>query len=522
MDYDVVQVGYGPVGQTAAALLGQAGHRVGVFERHRSLYGLPRAGHVDHEVMRIFQSLGAADEIAERAWPMTGYDLFDADRRLLQAIDWNHDGISGWHSDFLFYQPDLETALDRRVRSHESVDVELGAQVSGIREFADHVEVTVEPRDGSGSRTITTRFVIGADGASSTVRELVGIDREDFGFSADWLVLDVRPHDREMRIDMPPAGQICDPARPISLFRWLGREHCRWEFMLLPGERPDELNTPETVWRLLSPWGLTPDNTDLIRHAVYTFRSLLAERFHTNRVVLVGDAAHLMPPFMGQGMCSGIRDAKTLAWRLDLLLNGLTDAALLESYTAERRPHAEALIRASMALGYVVCTLDPDVAEQRDAMFRSGQAPPPEPFPGLTSGVLHTAVDGALMGPAGSLSPQGRVRVDGREGRFDDVVGRGWVIISRDAVALDEPAHALLCALDGQIAVLGTEPGQVVDLDGVYTDWLDEIGADAVVIRPDFHVFGSASDGSDVPPLLAELGRQLQLVGLPSHPGTLA
>src|SRR5262249_51540279 len=151
-------------------------------------------------------------------------------------------------------------------------------------------------------------------------------------------VMDVRPHDPAMEIDMPAAGQICDPARPISLFRWLGLEHCRWEFMLLPGETHEQMENEEACWRLLARWGLARGNADLIRHAVYTFRSLLADTFQRGRTFLVGDAAHLMPPFQGQGMCSGIRDAKTLSWKLDLVLRGAADPALPETYTPERKP----------------------------------------------------------------------------------------------------------------------------------------------------------------------------------------
>jgi 2-polyprenyl-6-methoxyphenol hydroxylase-like FAD-dependent oxidoreductase len=247
-DYDIAIVGYGPVGQVAAALLGASGHRVAVVERHPGLYGLPRAGHVDHEIMRIFQSIGSADEMAERAWPMTAYDVYDAGGRILQELDWNHDGISGWHSDFLIYQVYLEESLDAAVRRANTVDVRFGKEAIEIVQDADGVTLTVRDRGGSETEEIRARFLIGADGANSFVRSAAGIEMTDFGFEADWLVMDVRPHQRDAAIvdrkwgtEMPGAGQICDPVRPISLFRWLGLEHCRWEFMLLDGESPADM-----------------------------------------------------------------------------------------------------------------------------------------------------------------------------------------------------------------------------------------------------------------------------------------
>lgn len=522
--YDVVQVGYGPVGQTLAALLGRAGYRVAVFEQHAGLYGLPRAGHVDHEIMRIFQSLGVAEEIEERAWAMTGYDLLDADRQLLQHIPWNREGPSGWHSDYLFYQPNLEDALDGAARAQPTVEINNGWKAVGLTQHTDHVELTVQKarfEEASGwimedeGRTVRARYVVGCDGANSIVRTSSGIGWEDLGFEAEWLVVDVRPNDPLMEIDMPAAAQICDPARPISLFRWLGLEHCRWEFLLMPGETPEQMWKAETCWRMLEPWGISPDNASLTRQAVYQFRSLLAEDFRRGRVLLAGDAAHLMPPFQGQGMCSGIRDAKTLAWKLDLVLRGLVSDALLDSYTLERRPHAEAVIRMSMALGEVVCTTDPEATAARDEAFRTGQAPPPPPMPGLADGVLHRGSDEAPLPPAGQLSKQGRVQVDGKARRFDDVVGQGWVLL----VMGDDPSSVLTDGHKSLVEDLGMhvvrlatpgspDAGSVVDLTGDIAAWLGALKAAAAIVRPDFYLFGAVASMDELPELVEDLGRQ--------------
>jgi 2-polyprenyl-6-methoxyphenol hydroxylase-like FAD-dependent oxidoreductase len=521
--YDVVQVGYGPVGQTMAALLGAAGHRVAVLERHPGLYGLPRAGHVDDEVMRILQAVGVADEIVERAWPMTTYQVLDAQVAPLQVMDWNFRGLSGWHAHYLLYQPYLEDALDRAARRFPTVAVRQGATVTGVEQNDSGVIVAYRQRDGEGPQTVQGRYLIGADGANSAVRELSGIRREDLGFEADWLVIDVRPHDPGMRIvdrmsgaELLTAVQICDPSRPMYACRWLGREHCRWEVMLLPGDSREEMQSEAACWRFLARWGLSPANARVIRRTVYTFRSLIAETFRQGRALLLGDAAHLMPPFLGQGMCSGIRDAINLAWKLDLVLHGAADPGLLDAYTLERRPHAEAIVRSSIALGEIVCTTDPTVAATRDEALRNGTAPPPEPLPGIEAGTLQRPSD---PHPAvGQLSLQGRVRADGCVGRFDDVMGRGWTLLLAPAAKrweldprLGENAERIGLRIVRVVPSDADRADTVVDVDGRYAAWLSDLGAQAVLIRPDFYIFGVARDRGDIPGLLVDLYGQLRL-----------
>jgi 2-polyprenyl-6-methoxyphenol hydroxylase-like FAD-dependent oxidoreductase len=521
--YDVVQVGYGPVGQTTAALLGAAGHRVAVLERHPELYGLPRAGHIDDEVMRILQTVGVAEEIVERSWPMTTYQVLDANVEPLQVLDWNFQGLSGWHAHYLFYQPYLEDALDRAARSSPTVEIRQAATVTSVEQDTSGATVTFQHGAREQTQTMRGRYLIGADGANSLVRELSGIEWTDLGFEADWLVVDVRPHDRRMHIidrvsgaELLTAVQICDPSRPIYACRWLGREHCRWEVMLLPDDSPEEMQSEEACWRFLARWGLSPDNAQLIRRTVYTFRSLIAETFRRGRALLAGDAAHLMPPFLGQGMCSGIRDAINLAWKLDLVLRGAADPGLLDAYTLERRPHAAAIVSASIALGEIVCTTDPIVAAERDEMLRNGTAPPPEPLPGIEAGVLHRPPDAH---PAvGQLSLQARVQAYGRVGRFDDVVGRGWTLLLAPAVNRWQPDLALAANANQiglKIARLAladaTDPGLVADIESRYAAWLSELGAQAILIRPDFYTFGVARDTAEIPALLIDLYRQLGL-----------
>jgi 2-polyprenyl-6-methoxyphenol hydroxylase-like FAD-dependent oxidoreductase len=526
--YDVVQIGFGPVGQTFAALLGQSGHRVGAFERSPECYPLPRAGHVDHEIMRIFQSISAADHVEKHAIPIPDYDWFNGAGELLLHFDWNAPAPSGWKSDYLIYQPYVEDALMQASARFDTVSVHHGWEAVDLIQHTDHVEVSL--REGhrqrgmweptGRTRTVTADYVIGADGANSFVRRQCELNWVDFGFSEDWLVLDVRPNDpdSDSEIGLPEAAQICDPARPRSLFRWLGREHCRGEFMLLPGESAEQMVEPSVAWGLLEPYGLTEDNAQIVRRTVYTFRSLLADSFRRNRALLIGDAAHLMPPFMGQGMCSGLRDAKNLAWKLDLVLTGTAAPALLDTYTTERRPHAHSVIDASMELGRIICIADPQAAAERDAAFMSGQVPPPPPFPGLTDGILHRSATGSVEGPVGQLSVQGRVLYQNTVGRLDDLLGSGWTLLSRKADPqqhLNDQQRDFLTSISVQTlhVTRATMPDgtAAVDLDATYARWFADLNAESVLVRPDYYIFGVAETLKQLPDLVDSLSSQLPI-----------
>jgi hypothetical protein len=312
---------------------------------------------------------------------------------------------------------------------------------------------------------------------------------------------------------LPTACQWCDPNRPTTHAQ-SGPRHRRWEFMLLPDEHPADFEHPDRVWSLLEPW-YRPDDGPLTRSAVYEFRSMLADQMRSGHVLLVGDAAHLTPPFLGQGLCSGLRDAANVAWKLDLVLRGLAPERLLDTVDTERQPQNEAVIRLAIELGKVLCQLDPQVAAERDAMLRQAGPPPPLELASLDEGVLHQPASGRSEPLAGALSVQGLVARAGRRGRFDDVVGRGFQLIVADGDPLAELSgeqRALIDTLDMAVASLDpAAPQGVRDADGRLTGWLAEHGAHAVLVRPDFYVFGSASSPSELPELLEDLRAQLQM-----------
>ena len=519
-EFDVAIVGYGPVGQALAALLGRAGHRVGVFERYREIYRLPRAVHLDHEIMRLLQALDLADPLAPEMTPVHDYQWFGADGELLMRFDVQGLAPSGWETDYMFFQPELERAIDRHACAERGVSVERGWVAEDLTQTESGAQLSlgrcVEEEAGrlvltGEKRTVTARWLVGADGANSFVREASGITRRDLGFQERWLVVDAEPHDMAALAHLPVASQRCDPSRPTTIVQ-SGPSHRRWEFMLLPGEPPADFEDPARVWALLEPW-YTPEDGALTRSAVYEFRSMLADQMRSGRVLLVGDAAHLTPPFLGQGLCSGLRDAANVAWKLDLVLRDLASAELLDTVDPERQPQNEAIIRLAVELGKVLCQLDPALAAERDAMLRQADSLPPPALPPLSGGALHGAGEDDPL--AGSLSVQGLVARAGREGRFDDVVGRGFqlIVAGGDPLsALDAERRRLIELLDMSVATLDADaPHGVRDLDRRLTGWLSEHRAHAVIVRPDFYVFGSAPSAEALPPLLDDLALQLHL-----------
>jgi 2-polyprenyl-6-methoxyphenol hydroxylase-like FAD-dependent oxidoreductase len=494
--HDVAIVGCGPVGQTLAILLGQRGWNVGVFEKQPSAYPLPRAVHFDHEVARVFQAVGLGEELPRLAEPADTYEWRNAAGETLLRIGSRETSVSAWPEANMFAQPELERALDARARALPSVTVRRGVDVVDVHDAGSKVTLAVVA-NGSGREEIAARWVVGCDGAASFVRRRLDVATTDLGFFFDWLIVDVLP--RERREWRPVNWQLCDPARPTTIVSG-GPGRRRWEFMRLPGETIEQLNTESTAWRLLEPWGMTPETATLERHAVYTFQARSVGEWRRGRILLAGDAAHQMPPFAGQGMCAGIRDAANLEWKLDLVLRGLAPDRLLDTYGTERGPQVRQAIEFSIELGKVICVPDAAEAAARDAAMiaaaKDRGPTPPLPSPAIGPGAL---VDGDPL--AGHLFPQGVVAKDGATGRFDDVVGRGFVLVAAQG---DPSAHlskdrAALFASIGGIAVEVGPSGAVRDVGGTYAKWFRENGVGVALQRPDFHVFGTAPsiDGAD-------------------------
>jgi 2-polyprenyl-6-methoxyphenol hydroxylase-like FAD-dependent oxidoreductase len=497
--FDVAVVGYGPVGAALAILLGQQGHRVVVLERHTEPYPLPRAVHYDHEAARILQSCGVAEQCAKIVEPAEVYEFQNADGTALVRFGRRGNGLSGWPLSSMFSQPELEAVLFARVDELPVIDVRRGWPVTDVVEDGDHIVVH------SDTGVARARYVVGCDGANSTVRQLTGIAMEDRAFFYDWLVVDVVFD--EPRVFDPLNVQICDPARPTTVVSG-GPGRRRWEFMALPGETVEGLNEESTAWRLLEPFDARPDNARLEKHAVYRFQARWVEEWRRGRVLLAGDAAHQTPPFAGQGLCAGLRDAANLAWKLDLVLRDLAPDGVLDAYGLERGPNMRAVIDLAIAMGKLICAADPDEAAARDAAFIAaddGGLTDVPPFPPITDGVV-------LAGSpcAGELFLQAEVEADGRRVRFDDAVGAGWRLVTAAEPALDGELAAWFAEMGGAVVAFGSGDGSPRDVDGAYAKWFEDHGVVAALQRPDFSLFGTAVAAGDAPDLLASLRSALR------------
>lgn len=463
-DVDVLVVGFGPVGVTLSGMLARRGVRVLAVDRDTDIFPLPRAAHLDAEVMRILQDLGCADTVAPSLVANKGMDFVTADRQVLLSMRSVGNAPSGWPVSSFFHQPGLEVPM-REVAVSNGAQVTLGTEVTSVTDLGDHVRVQFH--DGS---TATASFVVACDGARSTVRRQLGIAMKDLEFEEPWLVLDLLLHEGTPE-PTDVALQVCDPARPHTLVP-MPPPRFRFEFMLLPGEDPAHIASHDTARALLSKW-IDPDGLTIERSAVYTFHGLIAHEWRQGRVLLAGDAAHQMPPFLGQGMCSGMRDAANLAWKLAAVVHGTAPHTLLDTYQTEREPHVRAIVESAVNFGRLICTTDPEVAAERDrnmlaARAAGGGRAGGSGGPPLPEGVLVAA------GGRTALQPS----VDGT--RLDDMLGPGF------AVLLRTPSHA-----DPEgVAFWQTQQATVIDAESMPAVGavLDDLGADAAVVRPDRYV----------------------------------
>ncbi|MFJ6895805.1 bifunctional 3-(3-hydroxy-phenyl)propionate/3-hydroxycinnamic acid hydroxylase [Streptomyces hokutonensis] len=504
MTYDVAVIGYGPTGVTAANLLGAMGLRVVVVERDAEIYTRARAISTDEEVLRIWQRTGLADRLKQDMLAERPLDFVDARGRPFLSAHPTPRG-HGHPPQMFIYQPALERVLRDGVTRYPNVEVLLRHECLRIQQSQDSVELTVLDTADDSVRRLRAAYVIAADGGSSLTRAQLNIGYEGRTYEDRWVVIDT-----QMLKPWPDHDRLrfrCDPARPaVDCPTPLG--HHRWEFPILPGDDERYLTTDDAIYAMVSRYGISRDQVKILRATVYRHHVRFAARFRTGRVFLAGDAAHAMPPWIGQGMAAGVRDAANLCWKLAAVLRGELPEAVLDSYEAERKPHVKEITKRAVFVGRIITERRLPVTRIRNAALRGLNR-----VPGFSDWlqdshwipVAHYA-EGFQVRPRAKASghqiPQPWVTgPDGERVRLDDVLAGRWLLLYGER-SVPQPAWDRLGVPSLTVTPAGSEPaeGTVVDSEGVLLRWMAEHRVAALALRPDAYVYAAAPAGAQLPP----------------------
>lgn len=511
---DVLIVGYGPVGATAANFLGQAGLDVVVVERDPTPYSRARAISTDEEVLRCWQHAGLAEELKRDMLGDRPIDFVDDRGRSFMSFEITPKG-NGHPPQMFIYQPVLEDTLRRGVDRFPNVEVLLEREAGRVRQGSDGVSLEITDLRTNERSELRATYLLACDGGASPVRTQLGIGFDGRTYEDPWVVIDTKVIEPWPEVDR--LRFHCDPKRPaVDCPTPLG--HHRWEFPILPGEDRDHVSSEAEVWRMLSRYGITERNVELLRRAVYVHHVRFAERWREGDVFLLGDAAHCMPPWIGQGMASGVRDAENLCWKLDSVLAGRAAPELLDSYEPERQPHVRRTTDAAVFFGRVITERNGILAEARNHLFRGLMR---TPFVGsfLREGDWMTIADYSKVGfvdraaeddlVGKRLTPQVAVSdATGHEALIDDFVSGGWSVLMLPG------AHGRTAAARRAWEAVGARTFQLVDgapgstgelrdAGGELIAALRERGVDAMVLRPDAFVYTAARAGESLagPPI---------------------
>ena len=556
-NFDVIISGLGPTGLVLAHILAKYGHQVVVLEREPVFYGNARAVYTDDECMRIFQSIGMADELQKDMLVDTPVQLIRPNGTVIAQYKPLKRPL-GWPVVNFYYQPYLETTLSNGLAKYPNVKILRGRelinfiqstnhvtvihQATQVYRFSDESDEKTELQDEKDIQQLTARYLIGADGGRSTVRAKLGIEMSGKNFPEPWLVVDLKQKDRSRGLrHLPYFNFVVDPDLPVVSCVQPDGFH-RFEFMLKKGQTKEFMEQPETVHMLLSKY-VNPDDFEVKRKLVYTFNALVANQWRDKRVLLAGDAAHMTPQFMGQGASSGIRDAGNLGWKLSAVLHGKAGEKILDSYESERRDHAKAMIQGSVLLKDLVSMTNPLAGKIRDGVIKSVLATPKlkewgqeggfKPKPIYTKGQYLGLPRKHRLSPEGSLSPQPTVRVfDGRCVLLDDLIGENYALIglsidptvnlSKQSIQVLKQIGCKFMTLypyslrpQGQvIRDLNPDVIEVEDIYGGMVDWFAKTckpSQPIALLRPDKFTFAVVTE-DEINAAIQQLKYQLDLI----------
>jgi 3-(3-hydroxy-phenyl)propionate hydroxylase len=512
MNVPVIIIGAGPTGLVAATLLAQNGVECLVLERWEAVYPQPRAVHLDDEVYRNLARLGLGDAIAAISRPCRGLRLVDRDMRVLAEFHRDTDqGRHGYPQANMFDQPDLEQLLRDNLSRHASATIRGGVEVTALTQDGDGpVRVEVTDRATGTTETLLADYVLGCDGANSITRAAIGATMRDLHFQQRWLVVDVATTADLAAWD--GVHQVCDSERAGTYMR-VGATRYRWEFRLKPDETADDFREIARLHPLIAPWttDIPAEQLEIVRVAEYAFRAQVADRWRDRRVFLLGDAAHLTPPFIGQGMGAGVRDAANLSWKLAGVLRGSLPQSVLDTYEIERKPHVRALIRTAKLVGTAMTA-----GGRLGDLLRRVIAPHLHRVPGLQRHILDAQTprlrrSDLVVRPRLRRTPAGRLcpnpTLDQR--RFDEVVAGRLALVTTV-----RPTTRQRARIERLGAVLVPAPAGTP-----LHAWLTQGRVHAAIVRPDGAVLRAGRDltalCTALPDRRPHLGSTGRAAGLP-------
>lgn len=502
-DADVAIIGFGPTGVSAANALGALGVSAIAFERDADIYPRARAVTINDWTMRCFQSVGLDDAVGE-------------DLDLTMALRWIlYDGTEimrmefppstlGHARSYAIYQPLLEQTLrDGVSRYADRVRVEFGKEVTDLSQDDDAVTVKVRDLATGDDSSVRVRYVLACDGGSSHTRSLIGSNMLGDTVDTTWVVIDAKV--KRWWPDRHILTFWSDQQRPVVDIA-LAKGNHRWELPLGPDESEADFQTQEQIWNLLENLGVSRDDVDVHQHAFYRHHIRMADAWRKDRVFLLGDAAHLMPPWAGQGMQSGVRDAFNLAWKISGVIKGQLPDSILDSYQSERQPNVQMYTEIAVGLGMII---KQELTPEQIAASAPppGEEPPLIQPPFLVGGWLRgdtgpSSVIGKMIPQPLAASPQGVIS------KLDDLMGNGFILLGddidpREVLSADEKAEwdRLGVRYCGLRSVTGATqgPDDIVDVEGKLSDWMKSYGARVIAVRPDRFVAACNQFGLSVP-----------------------
>ena len=494
--FDLIIVGLGPVGAVVANLLAPFNISILVIEKNKYIHPTPRAIHFDGEIMRIFQNIGLANLIKKIARPSyQGMKFVDKNDKTLLVRKANKKvGDQGWYNNWYFFQPELENILRLGLNRFNNVSLRLGETLIKIKEFNNKITLTTNTASSNIKVKYSGKWVIGCDGTKSLISQKISEKVKNLGFDEKWLVIDLNIKKESKRTKKLPDYTIqhCNPIRPMTRC-CINQSKRRWEIKILPGDDLNKIVQKKFLWSILSPW-LNPDDAEIERAQIYTFHSIIKDKWRKNNLLIAGDSAHQSPPFLGQGLCAGIRDASSLAWRLGFIIQGKAKSSILDTYAYERKKHVLEFIKLAVKCGELINTGKKKlITKNLNNDYRNKNSTFNYPKPQLGKGLWQFG-----KVPLGQITPQ----FFSNNKLLDDKAVYKFILIENCTLKKDLKTNDKKLIKEFEIIIISANKEII--------RWLRSINSNVALIRPDRYLYGVANDYNGTKKLLNKLKNQLK------------